>query len=89
MDMATVSVISRDILYTAILLSAPTVLTSLLVGVMISILQTVTSIQEQTLSLAPRMMAASLVLIITLPWSLKVLAAFTERMITMAAGAGP
>lgn len=72
--------IGRELLYTALLLSLPTVAASLLVGLVISVLQTITSIQEQTLSFAPRIIAVGLVLVFTMPWTLQVLTQFTERM---------
>lgn len=75
-----VVLIGRDLLTTAILLVAPTVIISLVVGLCISIFQTVTSIQEQTLTFAPRIMAVAIVLAVMMPWSLQILIAFTEQM---------
>ncbi len=72
--------IGRDLLWTALWLSLPAVLVSLVVGLTISILQTLTSIQEQTLSFAPRIAAVCLVLVLALPWMLKTSSAFTGRM---------
>lgn len=72
--------IGRDLLWTALWLSLPAVLVSLLVGLTISILQTLTSIQEQTLSFAPRIAAVCLILVLALPWMLKTSTAFTGRM---------
>ncbi len=72
--------IGREMLYTALLLSLPTVAASLVVGLIISVLQTITSIQEQTLSFAPRIIAVGLVLVLTMPWTLQVLIHFTQRM---------
>ncbi len=72
--------IGRELLYTAILLAFPTVAVSLAVGLCISIFQTVTSIQEQTLTFAPRIIAVAIVLAFTMPWSLRVLVNFTQRM---------
>lgn len=80
--------IGRELLLTAIALSLPTVLVSLIVGMTISIFQTVTSIQEQTLTFAPRIIAVALVLILTLPWSLQVLVAFAYRMFARVAEVG-
>lgn len=48
--------------------AAPLLLVSLIVGLVISILQTVTSIQEQTLTFVPKLLAVFLVLIITGNW---------------------
>ena len=77
---AEIVVIGRDLLMTALVLSLPAVAESLLVGGLISVFQTVTSIQEQTLTFAPRIVAVALVLMGTLPWSLKIAMAFTSRM---------
>jgi flagellar biosynthesis protein FliQ len=73
--------IGRDLLMTAMMLSAPAVLVSLLVGLAISLMQTLTSVQEQTLSFAPRIVAVGGIMLVTLPWMLQVSAAFTIRMI--------
>ena len=72
--------IAIDLFTTVTLLALPSVVASLGVGVVISILQTITSIQEQTLSFAPRILAVVLVLVLTTPWMLKVASAFTSRM---------
>ncbi len=74
--------IGRELLYLAVLLAAPTVAASLIVGLSISIFQTVTSIQEQTLTFAPRIIVVALVMVVMLPWTLRVLVSFTLRMIT-------
>ena len=81
--------IGRELLITAIVLSLPTVLISLAIGIVISIFQTVTSIQEQTLTFAPRIVAVALVLIVTLPWTINVMIAFTQRMFMRIAEVGP
>ncbi len=73
--------IGQEMLLVAILLAMPTIVASLLTGLIISILQAVTSIQEQTLAFAPRIVAVAAAIIITMPWSLKVLINFTHRMI--------
>lgn len=75
-----ITTIIRDLLLTALVLALPPVGASLLVGGVISLLQAVTSIQEQTLSFAPRIIAVALVMILTLPWSLKMAMGFTSRM---------
>lgn len=72
--------IGRELLLTAIMLSLPTVLISLITGLIISVFQTVTSIQEQTLSFAPRIIAVAILLAFTLPWMLQVVSAFTQQM---------
>ena len=49
--------IARDMIFTIIKCSAPLLLVSLIVGLVISIFQTVTSIQEQTLTFVPKLLA--------------------------------
>jgi flagellar biosynthetic protein FliQ len=74
------SAIIRDLLTTAALLSLPAIVVSLVVGLLVSVLQAVTSLQEQTLSFAPRILAVAVTLMALLPWSLDVTSAFTLRM---------
>ncbi|MBP1753754.1 MAG: putative rane protein [Firmicutes bacterium] len=60
--------IARQAVYLVLKASAPMLLASLVVGLVISILQTVTSIQEQTLTFVPKLIAVFLVLIIAGSW---------------------
>lgn len=55
----------------ALTAAAPLLLTALLVGVLISLLQAVTSLQEQTLTFLPKLAAVGGVLLLTLPWMLR------------------
>jgi flagellar biosynthetic protein FliQ len=80
--------LGRDLFTTAILLALPALAVSLVVGLIVSIFQTVTSIQEQTLSFVPRMLAVGLVIIVTLPWSLQLAMHFTVEMLWRAAEVG-
>jgi len=57
LDVSAVTQITRETLYVIIITSAPLLLTSLVVGLAISIFQTVTSIQEQTLTFVPKVLA--------------------------------
>jgi len=81
MSFLEIASILRDLLMTALVLTLPSVAASLLVGTLISIAQTVTSVQEQTLSFAPRIIAVAIVMMVTLPWSLKMASGFTSRMV--------
>jgi flagellar biosynthetic protein FliQ len=72
--------IGRDLLITTLWLAGPAVLVSLVVGLAISLLQTLTSVQEQTLSFAPRIIAVALIIVALLPWMLQQTSAFTLRM---------
>lgn len=59
-----------ETLYLIIKVSAPMLLVSLIVGLIVSILQTVTSIQEQTLTFVPKLLSIFLVLVIAGNWIL-------------------
>jgi flagellar biosynthetic protein FliQ len=81
MSTAHILEIGQDLFTTALLLALPALLASLVVGLVISILQTITSIQEQTLSFVPRLLAVGLVLVLTMAWTLQMASHFTVRML--------
>lgn len=62
--------IARDAIYTIIITSAPLLLISLIVGLIISIFQTVTSIQEQTLTFVPKVLAIFMTIMMIGHWML-------------------
>ncbi|MBO6137897.1 MAG: flagellar biosynthesis protein FliQ [Lachnospiraceae bacterium] len=57
MDIATVTQVMSEGIYTTIITAAPLLLISLVVGLVVSVFQTVTSIQEQTLTFVPKVIA--------------------------------
>jgi flagellar biosynthetic protein FliQ len=61
----------------AILLSAPMLLTALAIGLLISVFQSVTQIQEMTLSFIPKILLTALVMVYTMPWMLESIMDFT------------
>lgn len=70
MSIDTVVEITRTTLYTIILTSAPMLLISLVIGLAISIFQTVTSIQEQTLTFVPKLIGIFVMLMVLGHWML-------------------
>jgi len=54
-----------------LLVSAPLLVTSLLVGVVISLVQALTQIQEQTLTFIPKLVAVAVVMMLSLPWMMR------------------
>ena len=72
--------ISREAIYTIILTSAPLLLTSLIVGLIISIFQTVTSIQEQTLTFVPKILAVFAVMLLVGAWMLNNMSGFMVQL---------
>lgn len=61
----------RQTLFLIIKVSSPMLITSLVIGLVVSILQTVTSIQEQTLTFVPKLIGVFLVLMISGNWIMK------------------
>jgi flagellar biosynthetic protein FliQ len=74
--------LARKTLETAFLLSAPILLVALVVGLLISVLQVMTSVQDMTLSTVPRLFAVALITFLLLPWSLRKLMMFTLQALT-------
>ena len=79
MSVAEVVQLGRELFYTALLLALPTLAVSLIVGLAVSVFQAVTSIQEQTLSFVPRLLAVGLVIVLTLPWVVQLALHFTVK----------
>ena len=72
--------VMRDAFYTMILCAAPMLLTSLVVGLAVSIFQTVTSIQEQTLTFVPKLLAIFLTLMVGGNWMLNNMITFMKEL---------
>ena len=75
-----VTAIASDALFLVIKVSAPILLVSLIVGLLISIFQTVTSIQEQTLTFVPKILAVFLSIIVLGNWMLTQITEFMNRL---------
>ena len=78
----------KDGIQTAILVAAPILLTATLVGLLISIFQATTQIQEQTLTFVPKLLAVALVGILMGSWMLRVTVSFTTRIFELIANMG-
>jgi flagellar biosynthesis protein FliQ len=74
--------IMRRVLIEAMLLSAPLLVTAALVSLAVSLLQTLTSVQEQTLTAVPRLVVVFVVTVAVLPWMVHRLVSFTVRLFT-------
>jgi len=77
----TVIQIARQAVELTLLISAPMLLAGLVVGLIISIFQAVTQIQEMTLTFVPKIVAVMLALLITFPWMMRKLVDFTQNII--------
>jgi flagellar biosynthetic protein FliQ len=69
-----------------LLVSAPTLILSLVAGVLVSIFQAVTQIHEATLAFIPKVVMVILAIIIFFPWMMSTVITFTEEMFGLIAG---
>jgi flagellar biosynthetic protein FliQ len=72
--------LARNLLIQAAVLSAPVLLCACLVSVVLSLLQTLTSIQEQTLTVVPRLLVVFVVTFLTMPWMIGRLISYTTHL---------
>ncbi|MBA3597361.1 MAG: flagellar biosynthesis protein FliQ [Methylibium sp.] len=79
MDPQQVFTIGQQGLYLLLLISAPMLITVLVVGLVISVFQAATQINEQTLSFVPKLIAAVAVLSIAGPWMLTTIVDYLQR----------
>jgi len=68
--------ILRSLVGMSLLLIGPILVVAVLVGVTVSLFQSVTSIQEQTLSFVPKLVAVGMVIVFTAPWMLRMMMQF-------------
>jgi len=72
--------VAKQTLFLALILTGPPVMTALLVGLTISIMQATTQIQEQTLTFVPKLVGVVTILAIAGPWMLAQLIAFASNI---------
>ncbi|NLP46995.1 MAG: flagellar biosynthesis protein FliQ [Epulopiscium sp.] len=82
MDQGIVIDLAQNTLWTIIIVSAPMLSLALMVGLIVSIFQTVTSIQEPTLAFIPKILAVFIGILIFGPWMLKTLMDFIINLYT-------
>lgn len=73
--------LAREALFTVLLVSAPILGLSLLVGLVISIFQATTQIQEATLTFVPKIVAVLAAVVFFGPWMLNILIAYTSNLL--------
>lgn len=76
--------VARDGIYTMILVALPILLAGLVVGVTVSLFQTLTSIQEMTLVFVPKILAVFIALLVFLPYMISQLTEITYRLYDIA-----
>ncbi len=72
--------IGREAILTMLMASAPILLSGLLIGLIISILQAVTQIHEMTLTFIPKIAVVAFSLMLFLPWIINLIVDFTSRI---------
>lgn len=80
MDSSFVLYLGRHTLETALLLAAPILLTCMIVGVTVTLLQAVTSIRDMTLTMVPKLFAVGVVILLFGGWMLQVTIRFTNEI---------
>lgn len=83
MNQLTAIDILQNLIVHALLLAAPILATAIVVGVVVSILQSVTSIQEQTLSFVPKLVASAGVFLFVASWMVQTLTEFCTQVFSM------
>ena len=73
--------LGREALWVAVKLSFPVLISALIVGAMISVLQAATQLQDPTLNQVPKLFAVAAVVFLMLPWILAVLAEYTHELV--------
>jgi flagellar biosynthetic protein FliQ len=81
MSEALVLGIVRQAIETAVIISMPMLIVGLVVGIAVSILQTVTSIQDNILAFIPRAAAIFVVFAFTFPWMLRIVTGFASALL--------
>ena len=82
MNMEQALEVLRMLITTSLMVVSPILLVSLTVGVAVSLFQSVTSIQEQTLSFVPKLMAIAGAIILLAPWMLRTMMQFMTGFIS-------
>ena len=88
MDVDTVLYLGRYTMETALLLSAPILLVCMFSGIIVSLFQTVTSIRDMTLTMAPKLIATGVTTLLFGNWMLQILMKFTTEIFSRIQGYG-
>ena len=73
--------LARNAILMALALAGPMLLVALTVGLLVSVLQAVTQIQEQTLAFVPKLVAVAAVFLIGLPWLMQTAVRYTTELL--------
>lgn len=81
MDGNTAIALSRQVLVEALLIAAPILGVSLVVGIVVALVQALTSLQEQTVAMIPKLLALAGALFVLMPWILRQFVDFAQRIL--------
>lgn len=73
----------RDALHIVLLIATPLLLVGMILGLVISLIQSVTSIQDQTLTFVPKIISLLVVVVVLLPWILTILGEYAVEMMKL------
>lgn len=82
MSEAVVIDIAREVVWTIVETSAPLLIVSLVIGLIVSIFQTITSIQEQTLTFVPKFIAIMLIIVLAGGWMMNNITGLFESLLS-------
>lgn len=80
--------LGRQAIETILLVASPMLLAGLIVGLLISIFQAATQINEQTMTFIPKIVAVFVTLLLFAPWMIKIMLSFTTSVLTRIATVG-
>jgi len=76
--------IGAEAIKTTIFLAAPMLIAAMVIGIVVSVLQAITQINESTLTFIPKMVAIILVLVVMAPWMLELMKTYTSDILSHA-----
>jgi len=82
MNEQTIMQLGRDTLAVTAMLTAPLLLVAVVVGLLVSVVQTITSVQEQTLTFVAKVGAVLITLALLMPWMLQTICQYTTTLLT-------
>jgi flagellar biosynthetic protein FliQ len=88
MTSAEILIVANEAIYTLLRLAAPILGVALAVGLVVSLFQALTQMQEQTLSFVPKVAAMAITLLFAFPYMMATITNFGERLFERIAGIG-
>lgn len=88
MSLEQIGVLIQDMMLTTLLVAAPTLAASLIVGLLIAVFQAATQINEQTLTFVPKIVAVFGVFAALFPWMMQLMVEFSVRILAVVAEQG-